>query len=208
MEPRLTEYDDLLADVRRDGKFHPIRSLVQPFDPEVAEVAQYLHQTTDFVTSAQDFVHQFTIYRAEVSDYWRTPAETLSLFNRFWPQLREYGSAELPESDCDDMAILLCSILRNYIPADQVFCAIGVYRRPGKEEGHMWVEYRLPGGETQIIEATAPSWRETTGVYQVSALFNDEYAFATPFGLKEFGLLPLEEVIQSLVAARAIPCGS
>jgi hypothetical protein len=37
--PKLTEYDDLLADVRWNGRFHSIRNLVQPNDPLVKELA-------------------------------------------------------------------------------------------------------------------------------------------------------------------------
>lgn len=183
----LKEYEDLLANVRYDGKLHSIRDLVRPDDPDVKEVADVLIQWPDFITASQDFVAAFTVYREEVGDYWARPAETLAS----------------RAGDCDDLAILLCSILRNYIPAaaDGVFCAIGTKTERGKDEGHMWVVTKNKDGKDRIIEATAPSTKKVTGIYKISALFNDEYTFATAFGLKTFGLLPLESLMEGLVVA-------
>ena len=183
----LREYEDLLANVRYDGKLHSIRDLVRPNDPYVKEVAAVLIEAPDFVTASQDFVAEFTVYKEEVGDYWGYPFETLAF----------------RAGDCDDLAILLCSILRNHIPADAVFCAIGTKTERGKDEGHMWVVAKNKDGKDRIIEATAPSTKKVTGIYKVSALFNDEHAFATPFGLKTFGLLPIESLVEGLVVASA-----
>jgi hypothetical protein len=191
MEPKLTEYDDLLANVRYDNRFHSIRNLVQPYDPEVVKVAALMHQTGDFIRACHEFVHAFTTYEMEVGDYWRTPAESLAL----------------RRIDCDDSAILLCSLLRRYLPADQVFCAAGIWINPKERGGHMWVRVNLPGEEPQILESTGAHNMSAYGTYEISILFNDEYAFATPRGLKEFGLIPTEDVIKSLVVAGAIPPG-
>ena len=183
----LTEYEDLLANVRYDGRFHSIRDLVQPHDPLVMELADVLIQDPNFIEIAQAFVDGFTTYQEEIGDYWAQPFETLAL---------EAG-------DCDDKAILLCSILRNYMPAEKVFCAIGTWRHNGDEEGHMWVVTE-GNRKDRTIEATAPPGRTPSGTYRLSAIFNDEYAFAFPGAMQEFGLLPFEAVIQSLVEAGAI----
>ena len=106
----LKQYDDLLARVRGDGQFHGIRQLVQPNDPLVREVAAVLIQSGDFVRLAQDFVNGYTSYQEEVGDYWDTPGEALR--DRY--------------CDCDDSAILLCSILRNYILAELYSCRPGI----------------------------------------------------------------------------------
>ncbi len=188
MAPEMKQYEDLLANVRRDGRFHSIRDLVQPFDPLVKEVADVLIQAHDFIEAAQDFVAEFAHYQEEVGDYWGYPFETLAF---------KYG-------DCDDLAILLCSILRNGISADKVFCAIGTWEKRGEVTGHMWVIVVDPQGRDRIVEATAPSYKRTGGIYRLSAIFNDEYAWATARGLKEFGLLHFEEVINTLEMAGAI----
>ncbi len=170
----LRQYGDLLANVRRNGIYHPIRSLVQPDDPTVKEVADVLIQTRGFIDAAQDFVFSFTPYQEEVGDYWGYPMETLAFRG----------------GDCDDLSILLCSILRNYIPPDQVFCAIGDRNDGEGDKGHMWVVTNTNRSRPRIVEATAPSSQALRGKYTVGALFNDKYAFATERGLKEFGLIP------------------
>jgi len=169
-------YDDLLANVRYDGKYHSIRSLVQPDDPEVRETARVLVQAPDFISVSQELVNSFTTYRAEVGDYWAEPGETLA---------ERAG-------DCDDLSILLCSILRNYIPADGVYCAFGLWTDGGKRTGHMWVIAQDEDGEDRILEATAHPAKATKGKYVIHGFFNDQYCFATDIGLREFDLKPVQ----------------
>jgi len=188
MAPEMKQYEDLLANVRRDGRFHSIRDLVRPDDPYVKEVAAVLLQAPDFIEASQDFVAEFADYSEEIGDYWSYPIETLAF---------KWG-------DCDCLAILLCSILRNGISADRVFCSIGTWEKRGKATGHMWVTVVDLRGRDRIIEATAPSYRRTEGIYRLSAFFNDEYTWSTPRGLKEFGLMPFEEILDSLEVTGAI----
>lgn len=173
---KLQQYDDLLADVRHDQKYHSIRSLVQPAELEVREIAQVLVQAPDFIAAAQEFVHSFTTYKKEVGDYWATPGETLAA----------------QAGDCDDKAILLCSTLRNYIPPEKVYCAFGLWKFGGVTGGHMWVVLEGQNGEDRIVEATAGPSMAGKGKYIIHGIFNDTYAFATDIGLREFDLRPVE----------------
>jgi len=175
----LSRYSDLLANVRWDRTHHSIRSLVQPDDPEVLEVASVLSQADNFVAACQDFVDSFTTYEKEIGDYWDTPAELL------------HDRA----GDCDDKAILLASLLRYKIPPEQVFCAVGTWTHGGKTEGHMWVVMDSYAEEDHIVEATAHSRMPVRGVYKLQALFNDKYAFSYPEGLRHFDLIPSREAI-------------
>lgn len=175
----LRQYVDLKANVRGTGDHQPIRELIQPNDPEVREIAAVLHQADDFVGASQDFVDSFTTYRMEIDDYWETPRETLE------------GQA----ADCDGKAILLCSILRNYIPAEEVYCAFGTWRQNGKAGGHMWVV--MDGVVDRIIEATAHSGQEVKGYYNLEAIFNDKYAFVYPQAIKDFDLIPVNELVSA-----------
>jgi hypothetical protein len=168
-------YSDLLADVRYDNRYHSIRGLVQPDEPTVVEIARVLVQAPDFISAAQDFVDSFTTYQREIGDYWATPGETLA---------RAEGDDGLAYGDCDDKAILLCSILRNYIPPDKVFCAFGMW----KGEGHMWVVAEGEGEEDRIVEATASSDKSIKDNYNLMAIFNDRYAFATDEAIRHFAL--------------------
>lgn len=186
-DSKIKRYDDILADVRHDQKHHSIRSLVQVGDPEVRDIARVLVQASDFISAAQEFVNSFTTYGSEVGDFWRTPSETL-----------EKSQTPDPGIDCDDSAILLCSILRNYIPPDQVYCAFGLWAMGRSTTGHMWVVTGSEGGEDHILESTAPPGKSTRGKYIIYGMFNDSYSFSTDIGLKEFDLKAIELAEPSL----------
>lgn len=174
----LKQYFDFRANVRYDGKYHSIRQLIQPDDPEIKEIAAVLSKADDFVGAAQDFVDSFTVYKREVGDYWSTPVETLA--NR--------------GGDCDCLGILLCSILRNYIPAEKVFCAVGNWRQNGTG-GHLWVVMESETEADRIIEATASSSQLVKGKYELEAIFNDKYVFAYPQAIGNFDLIPVYDIV-------------
>lgn len=104
----------------------------------------------------------------------------------------EFVAGDIGVKNCDCKSILLCSILRNYIPASKVFCAIGKHRDVTSEEGHMWVITENPDGSERLVEATAPSSMRPSGLYRAYALFNDQHSLSSLEGLDEFGLFPLE----------------
>lgn len=168
-------YNEILADVRRDG-LCPVKSLVQPDDPEVREVAKVLAQAEDPIAAAQELIDTFTAYEHEEGDYWSTPGETFE---------REAG-------DCDCKAIALLSILRNWLPADKVFCAIGNLSN-GSNTGHMWIVMEGENGEDRIIESTAPPGKPLRSGYKLMAIFNDIYALSSPEGIREFDLVIKEQ---------------
>jgi len=172
-------YGDLGAKVRNDGRLYSIKALVQPQSPVVRRVAEVLYRANDFVVAAWDFVHSFTEYKREAGDFWAMPEEMLTA----------------RKGDCDDSSILLCSILRCYIPADSVYCAVGTWRNGGSSEGHMWVVMEGDDGEDRILESTAGPGVELHGHYDLMALFNDQYALATNEGLEEFDLVPAAEPV-------------
>ena len=174
-----SQYKDILAKVRGDGKYHSVLKLVQPDDPDVRDIARALVEAPNFISAAQEFVHTFTSYAGEQGDYWAIPAEMLA---------SRHG-------DCDDSSILLCSILRNFIPADQVYCAFGIWNEGGRPEGHMWVITGGTNGEDQIIESTASYRRPNKGSYVIYGIFNDINAFVTDIGIREFEMkvVPLGE---------------
>ena len=194
------EYGDLLANVRNDGKYHSVKELVQPNNSEVRDVARVLVQSKDFIRASQEFVDSFTTYQNEVGDYWREPVETINAFTRYYDQIEKLGKADQPECDCDDKAILLCSILRNYLPPDQVYCAFGLWVLDGETTGHMWVVTEGEDGEDRTIEATAGPERKTRGKYIIHGMFNDKYAFSTEIGIREFDLKTIE--VEELMARR------
>jgi hypothetical protein len=215
----LKQYQDLLASVRGDKEFHSIRDLVQPDDSAVQDIADVLVQGKEFIALSQDFVHVFTKYKDEFGGFWATQDELMTAFSKYKSELGGYWKTpvEFAEdflthqddlgdywskpaetldrrvADCDCFSILLCSILRNFIDADSVFCVLGYLDPAQKNSGHMWVVTIDKEGKQRIVESTLPSNIPTHGVYEVEALFNDQYAFATDKGIKDFGLIGVPE---------------
>lgn len=117
--------------------------------------------------------------RWDVDDYWQTPEETLS-----------YSTG-----DCEDFAILLCSLLRAYgIDAERVYVALGI---DDEEFGHAFlIENWYHDGEWRRIESQAPaqlsSRRSRFGPpkphpdseldeYRITAAFNDVHYYDESF---------------------------
>ena len=178
---KLEFYPEILANVRNDGKFYPIRPLIQVDDPEVREIARVLVQSDNFIEAAHEFVNSFTSYQSEMGDFWATPGEMLTI----------------RAGDCDDSAILLCSLLRNYIPPDKVFVAFGVWTQGGKTGGHAWVVMQDDDGGDMVLESTSHPRNPLHGKYTLSAMFNDTYCFATDIGIKDFDLKTEKEAVRA-----------
>lgn len=187
---KLHLYPELLGDVRNDGKYYPIRSLVQPEDAQVREIAAVLAKSSDFIGVAHQFVHAYTRYQIEEGDFWRTPAESIELADVQLELECRGGKDVLAGLDCDDSAIFLASLLRTRVPAEKVFVAIGEWRRKGDKGGHAWVIVQNPDGTDRILESTASQSQKPYGDYHLEAMFNDKYALATSEGLKDFDLIP------------------
>lgn len=154
----MLELMDIKGDVRGDGQYHSLKDFVQPYDPLVMEIASVLTMSEDPVETAQDFVHRVIKYRKQNIEFWDYPAETL----------------RRGEGDCDETAILLCSILRNYLSPEDVYVAVGNING----DGHAWVV-----ANWEIIESTASSGeRVNEARYKPEVFFNDRYCYAEPNG--------------------------
>jgi hypothetical protein len=83
--------------------------------------------------------------------------------------------------NCAVKSFLLTSLLRNELPASEVYCTLGnLYN--GKPGGHAWVALKLPEGE-QIMETTVPSAPPMVSAakatrYESVHYFNDEEVYA------------------------------
>jgi len=91
-------------------------------------------------------------------------------------------TAKVKIGNCCNKSFLLTSLLRNFLPPEEVFCVLGnLYN--GKPGGHAWVEVRK-NGQDYVLESTQPD----TPIVQASELdryeevhyFNDQSIFAVP----------------------------
>ncbi len=144
---------------------------ITPDDPALKQTVQDILSTqisfNDF-DALRDWVSAHISYKSDmdihgVGDYWQLPAETLSLHI----------------GDCEDYAILLCSLLRAYgVPADKVYVATG-YASDGT--GHAFLVEKWYMGVWRIIEPQEGAvfgWMIgdllTASTYNVRYCFNDQ----------------------------------
>ena len=143
---RVIERDgQYLVAVRGSGQYFDIRDFIQPFNPGVVAIAQEIGPD---VNEQLDWVCRNIEYLGEAMEYWRFPAETLA-----------------GQGDCEDTAILLTSMLRNFYPADIVSCVIGEY----SGYGHAWCQFDHYVLETTLSRAGSVNKQD----YIPHAAFND-----------------------------------
>lgn len=76
--------------------------------------------------------------------------------------------------DCEDQAILLCSILRQAgAPSENVRVVLGIFKNETAEVGHSWCELAMEEGYWQILDPTALRIFGVQGNYGGIMWFND-----------------------------------
>ncbi|MFC1919866.1 transglutaminase family protein [Chloroflexota bacterium] len=168
-----------------------LKRYITPNDPEVQSAAQEILDTPirlDTFDQLREWVAGHISYKSDsevhgVSDYWQLPAETL----------------KLGTGDCEDIAILLCTLLRACgIPSDQVYVAAGCTE--DRSSCHAYLVECYYTGIWQVIEPQAGAWISafmwrfqdtfTDLTYKELCCFNDLDYFpggpALPPGVYEF----------------------
>jgi len=156
-----------------------MKQYVTPNDPAVkALVDDILHKQlkvfSDF-EELRDWAFYYITYKFDkdvhgASDYWQFSAETL----------------ELRTGDCEDFAILLCSMLRAYgVPSNQVYVAVGITE--DRAYAHAYLVEKWYKGVWRIIEPQAGVWSGlfmmdwvTSESYEEICCFNDQDCFQGP----------------------------
>lgn len=164
---------------------------ITPDDPEVKAAVndilsgEWRWAYNDF-NALREWVATHVSYQSDrnvhgVSDCWQLPAETL----------------ELGTGDCEDFAILLCTLLRaNGVPANQVYVAVGVSE---DKTYHAYLVEKWYKGIWRVIEPEAGA---LTGMFLMdwatSVSFEERYCFndqdyfegppSLPAGVYEFEL--------------------
>ena len=159
----------------RYGQWDDIRDFVQPADPDV--VAIY-HQIGPDAWGCLDFVCRNISYRSDIGEFWQFPLETL----------RGAG-------DCEDSAILTCSLLKNF---NDGYVVLGDYQG----YGHAWCQ--LNG---EILETTYTQGRPVPDPehYIPYVLFDDRDVIELwPGALEDIFNLRRDEGTKLNLMARAI----
>jgi len=127
-------------------------SIKYPFDAKGRPTDR--HILSAFLTTDIPFLGaSYRVTRIN-EEFWQLPSETIA-----WG----YG-------DCDDTAILLCSLLRNFIPPERVSVVVG---RAGRWE-HAWVQVDDKILETTLTAASLHSHSSSQNDYRPEWRFNDK----------------------------------
>lgn len=165
-----------LVSVRYPGQWHDVREFVQPNNSAVEAI---YGETGPDVWACLDWVCRNISYRLDFGEWWSFPGETISR-----------GSG-----DCEDSAILTCSLLKNFT---RPYVALGSYQG----YGHAWCQ--LDG---RVLETTYTAARLTPDPedYVAFVLFNDQDIIELwPGALAEVFELSREEATKLNFMAKAI----
>ena len=147
---------------------------------KVEEVTRLSRTTEEKQQAIFEYVRKEITYVTEGNPKkWKYPQPFLQFKPEFWQLPREtiaWGSG-----DCEDQAILLCTMMRIAgVPASNVRAVLGVIRFPGGTFGHVWVEFKM-GDTWYALESTNRyfNYMEKSEYYSqyspyVMGWFNDE----------------------------------
>ena len=164
MERYITPDDPVVIDTMNDILNSDWRWAYSDFKALQEWVVWHVIYTDDLVAHGQD-------------EYWQLPSETIAL-----------GTG-----DCEDFAILLCSLLRAYgVPADEVYVGVGFT----EDSGHAFLFEHWYEGYWRAIEPQESTWIELflgdmdISEYSDFSSFNDQDCFegkpTLPAGIYEY----------------------
>lgn len=185
------ERTEIVAPVRGTAERYPLRSFVIPQDV-IPEAQQFQRDTiADSIVAAWQGTIDRVLYWQDYGEFFKYPRET-------WDSRL---------GDCEDSAILLTSIIRNYM--QHVYVAIGFFL----SYGHSWTVVSLPEGD-YVIESTLSSmppdpWLirvQETNEYVPYIYFNNDVCWMKPgYSLTDITISPdKQELIDYIWGVRNV----
>ena len=179
----------IVAEKRFAGEQHDIRDFVTPAQIEVVCLFEQLksddpQQTllncwtwvndnvaypTDRLgrtVDRQELISFGALHYINSTDFWFFPCEVIARARI----ARKYGRKSL--GDCDDVAFVLVSVLRNQLSPQDVYCVMGDYFN-SQAAGHAWVKCRLDGAWCIVDPTAKVGTPADPNRYDEFVLFND-----------------------------------
>jgi hypothetical protein len=136
------------------------RVLITVDDPVVGAKVEEI--TTPYSTPGQTQYALFAYVRDEIEyttegnpKKWEYPRSFLQFKSDFWQLPRE--TIEWGKGDCEDLAILMCTLLRaEGVGASHVRIVLGAVDFGGGQSGHAWIELKM-NGTWYVLETTCTS---------------------------------------------------
>jgi hypothetical protein len=177
----IIEIDDQPMNATFFGEVRRLTDFITPGALEVKELYQELTKglttTIDKITACWQWVASRVRYVEFVRGKLSINGKT-SVQNDLWPMPETTIQTRI--GNCAVKSFLLVSLLRNELPPDQVYCALGnLYN--GKPGGHAWVTLKLP--VEYVMESTTPAAPPMVPAsiakrYEAVHYFNDTKVYA------------------------------
>ena len=136
----------------------PLENFIQTDNPVIEGIASGL-ATDDFIYAAHQWVSSHVSYPAVGAADWYLPTEVISR----------------QQAGCFGTSVLTASLIRQVLPPDRVYVAIGYCQG----SGHAWV--MVKNGTWQILETTHADHFEKSGeLYKPILMFNDSKILGKP----------------------------
>jgi len=199
--------DIIISDKRFAGETYHITDWITPYalevqclfdqlksdDPKQTLINcwQWLNDNVSYPTNClgaavdrQELISFGTLHYINSTDFWQFASETIARARL----ARKYGRKTL--GDCEDMAVIMVSLMRNQLSPQDVYCVMGGYFN-SQAAGHAWVKCRLDG-EWHIIDPTIKVGKPVDmSRYDEYILFND---------VEIHELKPIEEILGTAIA--------
>lgn len=180
--PSIIAIDDQPMDATFFGEVRQLTDFITPDTLEVRslynELTKDIDNTVGKITACWKWVASQVKYVKFVRGKLTINGKT-SWQNDYWQSPSSVITTRI--GNCANKSFLLCSLLRNILPPDQVYCTLGnLYN--GKPGGHAWPVLKLQGVD-YIMESTTPTApplvpASVADRYEAVHYFNDSEVFA------------------------------